>query len=321
MPYPWSAVCLAVLGGLGLTVTCMPAYLAWARRHGWGQVIREEGPKDHLSKAGTPTMGGLVLILAGLLAGLWNVTSADAWMLRFVFIGCAALGFVDDLSKVLKKRNLGLKARHKLAAQAIIGVLLGAWLVYFKGRTGISLPIVGFVGSAWLVWASALFITAGASNAVNLTDGLDGLAGSTGAAALLGYTAVLAGIGMPELAVCAAGLAGACLGFLWFNSYPARVFMGDTGSLGLGGALAALALLSGTEWLLAIIGGVFVMEALSVIIQVTYFKLTGGKRVFRMSPIHHHFELGGLHEVQVTSRLALMGVMLAICGIICYFGV
>jgi phospho-N-acetylmuramoyl-pentapeptide-transferase len=155
-------------------------------------------------------------------------------------------------------------------------------------------------------------------NAVNLTDGLDGLAGGTSAVALLAFAAVSAASGHPDLAVAAVGLAGACLGFLWFNCFPARVFMGDTGSLGLGAALAALALLTGTEFLLVLIGGVFVAEAASVILQVAWFKSTGGRRILRMSPLHHHFELGGLHEVQVTVRFILVGLIVA--GLLAHLG-
>lgn len=319
--FPWESMCLAGLTGLGLTVVGMPAFLGWAQGHGWGQRIRGEGPKDHLSKSGTPTMGGLVLITAGLAASFWaGGHSWDMLVFRLVVVLCAILGMVDDLSKILHNQSLGLKARHKLLAQGLLGLALGAWLCLTRENLGVSIPLVGFVGGAWIVWVTSVLVTAGAVNAVNLTDGLDGLAGSTCASSLLAFALVCCGSNDPGLGVAATGFAGACLGFLWHNSYPARVFMGDTGSLGLGGALAALALLTGNEFLLVLIGGVFVMEALSVIIQVTYFKLTGGKRIFRMSPIHHHFELRGMHEVQVTARFALISLMLAIVGCLVFFG-
>ncbi|MBQ7567567.1 phospho-N-acetylmuramoyl-pentapeptide-transferase [bacterium] len=318
----WHLMALAVFTGIGLAGAGMPAYLRWAKGHGWGQVVREEGPQKHISKSGTPTMGGLVLILSGLLASFWwPVAGVDMWIFRLVVLAGAALGFVDDISKVLKHRNLGLKARHKLAVQAFIGLLLGGYIIAVRQPLGVFVPWVGFVGGAWAVMAVTLFVTAGSINAVNLTDGLDGLAAGTCIPALLAMSYICASSGHPELAVGACGLVGACIGFLWFNAYPARVFMGDTGSLSLGAALACMAILSGSELWLALIGGVFVAETLSVIIQVAYFKATSGKRVFRMTPIHHHFELGGLHEVQVTARFTVCGVLLALFAVLLYSGV
>ena len=318
---PWREAACAGLMGLGLALAAMPAYLAWARTRGWGQVIRSEGPQAHHLKAGTPTMGGLVLVAAGLLAGLWwRQPSWDLLVFRLVVALGAALGLLDDLKKVLKNRNLGLRARDKLAAQVLLAVGLAAFLVSTRPDPGVTLPLVGFVAGAWLVWLLAVLVTAGTMNGVNLTDGLDGLAGGTCAVALLAYACVAGASGHPDLAVAAAGMAGACLGFLWFNCFPARVFMGDTGSLGLGAALAALALLTRTEFLLVLIGGVFVAEALSVVLQVAWFKSTGGRRIFRMSPLHHHFELGGLHEVQVTSRFILVGIALATAGVLLALG-
>ncbi len=322
MMQSWQVMGLAVLTGMGLTLTGMPAYLHWAKGHGWGQIVREEGPQKHLSKAGTPTMGGLVLILSGLLASFWwTEFSWEMWLFRLMVVIGAALGFVDDISKVLKRKNLGLRARDKLLVQGLMGLGLGAYLVFTREPLGVSFPVIGFVAGAWIVWVLTLLVTAGAINAVNLTDGLDGLAAGTSVSALLAMAFICASSGHTGLAVGACGLVGACLGFLWFNSYPARVFMGDTGSLSLGAALAALALLSGSEMWLLLIGGVFVMETLSVMIQVTYFKATGGKRVFRMSPIHHHFELGGLHEVQVTARFCVVGAILALVAVLMYSGV
>ena len=313
---PWRTVGLAAMTGLGLAWASMPIFLGWARTHGWGQEIREEGPKAHLSKAGTPTMGGLVLIIAGLLASFWAGHTLDLWVFRMTVAACAVLGMVDDLRKLMKHRSLGLKARHKMAALAGLGLLLWGYLLLTREQVGVDVPYFGWVSGAGILLVTTLLLTSGTVNAVNLTDGLDGLAGGTGAVALLAYAAVAAITGHTELCIAAAAMAGACLGFLWFNFYPARVFMGDTGSLALGGALAALALLTGTEFLLVVIGGIFVIEALSVIIQVSYFKLTGGKRVFRMSPIHHHFELGGLHEVQVTGRLVVVSIILALTALI-----
>ena len=319
--WPFNLLGLAALSGLGLALVSMPIFLKWAKGHGWGQEVREEGPKAHLSKAGTPTMGGVVLILAGLLASFWAPNCVEVWVFRFVTLFCASLGAVDDLSKLMKHRSLGLKARHKMAALGILSLLLFVYLFFSRESAGIVLPHWGLVGGVWLMFVITLLLTCGTVNSVNLTDGLDGLAGGTCLVALLAY-GVVAGVGGHiGLSVAAVAMAGACVGFLWYNVYPARVFMGDTGSLGLGGALASLALLTESEYLLIIIGGIFVMEALSVIIQVSYFKLTGGKRVFRMSPIHHHFELGGLHEVQVTSRFIIISIILALVGVMFHLGI
>ncbi len=318
---PWlHSVGLAILTGLGLALVSMPIFLRWAKGHGWGQEVREEGPKAHLSKAGTPTMGGIVLILAGLIASFWAPNTLDLWIFRFTVMVCAGLGMVDDLSKLMKHRSLGLKARHKMAVLLVLGLILFGYLAFTRQNFGVNVPLVGFVGSAWAVLAVTLLLTSGTVNAVNLTDGLDGLAGGTCTAALLAYAIIAAHTGHIELCVASAAMAGACVGFLWYNVFPARVFMGDTGSLALGGALAALALLTGTEFLLVLVGGIFVIEALSVIMQVSYFKLTHGKRIFKMSPIHHHFELSGLHEVQVTARFTIISVILALLGVLYCLG-
>lgn len=318
----WQIMALAAFTGIGLAGLGMPVYLRWAKSHGVGQCVREEGPQAHLSKAGTPTMGGLVLIVSGLLASFWWPTaSAELWIFRLVVVAGVALGFVDDIRKVLKHQSLGLKARHKLLIQLFIGVMLALYLTATRQPLGVEIPCVGFLGGAWLVWVIALLTTAGSINAVNLTDGLDGLAAGTSIPALLAMAYFCSAAGHPELAVGACGLAGACVGFLWHNAYPARVFMGDTGSLSLGAALAVLALLSGSEIWLVLVGGVFVMETLSVMIQVGYFKLTKGKRVFRMAPIHHHFELGGMHEVQVTMRLVVIGTLLALLAVLLHCGI
>ncbi len=318
---PWlHSVGLAILTGLGLALVSMPIFLRWAKGHGWGQEVREEGPKAHLSKAGTPTMGGIILVLAGLIASFWAPNTLDIWIFRFTVIVCAGLGMVDDLSKLMKHRSLGLKARHKMAVLLVLGLILFGYLAATRQNFGVNVPLIGFVGSSWAVLAITLLLTSGTVNAVNLTDGLDGLAGGTCTAALLAYAAIAAHTGHTELCIASAAMAGACIGFLWYNVFPARVFMGDTGSLALGGALAALALLTGTEFLLVLVGGIFVIEALSVIMQVSYFKLTNGKRIFKMSPIHHHFELSGLHEVQVTARFTIISVILALLGVLYCLG-
>ncbi len=287
----------------GLTLVSMPLYLSYAKRLGWGQEIRPEGPREHQLKKGTPTMGGLVLLFAAFCGSLWGPVTPEWGALWGVIWGCALLGMVDDLTSIFKKRNLGLKARHKLLVQGTVGMGLGiflAWYDYFQPTSTINVGYTLFL---------SVLVVVSTTNAVNLTDGLDGLAAGTVFFALLGL-AFMDWYQGGGLLVSVLALAAACLGFLWYNCYPAAVFMGDTGSLGLGGALAALALLEGKEFWLLLLGGVFVMEALSVIIQVIYFKVTGGKRVFRMSPLHHHFVLGGMHEVKVTVRFCLVSLVL-----------
>lgn len=307
--------------GAGLTALGMPAFLLGMRRLGWGQQIREEGPEDHKSKSGTPTMGGGLFVPAGLLASFWAAHwSGDLFALWVLTLGCWLLGLTDDLTKVLRNRNLGLKARHKLFIQTSLSLAMGVYLACRMEVPGIELPFYGFLpGLPWLLLLTWLVVS-GTTNAVNLTDGQDGLAAGTVLAALLAYGLICLAGGHPELATAALGMAGATLAFLWFNCYPARIFMGDTGSLGLGGLLAGLALLTNTSFLLILIGGVFVLEAVSVILQVSYFKLTRGKRIFRMSPIHHHFCLGGMHEVQVTLRFWIVSIFLALCGLYLHFG-
>ncbi|MGE0493552.1 MAG: phospho-N-acetylmuramoyl-pentapeptide-transferase [Vulcanimicrobiota bacterium] len=320
MSLPVAKFATAGLAGLGFTLCAMPIFLAYMRRLGWGQEIRPEGPADHQSKAGTPTMGGGVLIpaamLASLCAGLYSLDLAFFW---FITLGCFLLGLVDDMTAITKKRNLGLKARHKLIIQGSLGLMTGLYLVLSRDNPGFWFPGLGRIEGWGWVMALALVVLTSSTNAVNLTDGLDGLAAGTVTSAMLAYGVICAHRGQVELATAALALVGALLGFLWFNCYPAKLFMGDTGSLGLGGALALLALLSDTPFLLMVIGGVFVAEAVSVILQVTYFKTTGGKRIFRMSPLHHHFSLGGLHEVQVTTRFWLVGALLGLLGVYLYF--
>jgi len=294
-----------------------PPFIRAMQRLRWGQEIRPEGPEDHLSKKGTPTMGGAVLLgcFISVLIWTWPPQPPLLVLLAYTLVN-GLVGFLDDFTQVAKKRSLGLKARQKLVLQLVLGAAL-AWYVINLGPVPgdrVWLPCLGWVTAPALKWALALLVTVGACNAVNLTDGLDGLAGGTAALACLAYIPVCYLAGQPQLAVAAATLAGACVGFLWFNCFPARVFMGDTGALALGSALAALALLTGTEVLLVVVGGVFVVEALSVMLQVSYFKLTGGRRIFRMSPIHHHFCKLGLHEVQVTTRLWIVAALLAAIG-------
>lgn len=315
-----------------------------------GQTIREEGVQEHKKKAGIPTMGGLIILIPFLLTTLlWARWHPAVGIVLFCTMAMALLGATDDLTKVIKARSLGLTPRQKLAAQILTGFItayaIKTWLgtncelpvpltagggSLMLSSTFIQLPWLGTFDLGLLYLPFVALVVVGASNAVNLTDGLDGLAGSVTLTVLIpllvialvsGTPGLARGIGTAyipgsaELAILAAALFGGCLGFLWYNANPAQVFMGDTGSLALGGAVAALAACTRTEVLLALIGGVYVAEALSVIIQVSYFKYTGGKRVFRMSPIHHHFELCGWAEQKVVARFTIVSLLLGLAGL------
>ena len=284
----------------------------------FGQAIREEGPQSHQAKSGTPTMGGMMIILGLVLSTLVFANHTVEIMLAvFVVLGHFALGFLDDYIKVVRKHNEGLKPRQKLLGQIIMAALVAA----FGGLpTDLWVPFAGSIDLGYGFYALLFFVMVGATNAVNLTDGLDGLASGTVAVAAFFYMLVCCAMGKTDLAILCASTIGACLSFLKFNYHPAKIFMGDTGSLALGGVMAALGILTHTEILLAVIGFVFVCEALSVMIQVTSFKTTG-KRVFLMSPIHHHFELKGWSEVRVVWTFWAVGVIAGALGLaLCIFG-
>lgn len=281
------------------------------------QSIREEGPQAHLAKAGTPTMGGLFMMLALVLTiCIVPPYSVTLWMLLFLTLGHGLLGFSDDFIKAVKRRNLGLTAKQKLAGQVVLAVLFCyISTTYAALPTTLWIPLVDItvdLGVAYYILA--LFIIIGTTNAVNLTDGLDGLA--TGISAIAGAAYAVVGLLVGSLSVTFFGIivSGVCLGFLYFNANPAKVFMGDTGSLALGGAFAGMAIATKTEILLVIIGFVFVVEALSVILQVASFK-TRGVRIFRMSPIHHHFELGGWSERKVVYVFWAVSLVTSLLGI------
>lgn len=307
--------CAAILS-LGLTIFAIPGFIRWVQSRGWGQQIRPEGPADHQVKAGTPTMGGAVFVLASFVATwVFAEPNLELSVLWLVILGGFAIGLLDDLTGLMKGRNLGLKARQKLVLQGLLGLAPAAYLVWGRGVDSVPLPGgIELVGAWWVLAIGTLAVVA-TTNAVNLADGMDGLA-SGAALPVLAFFAV-AGVCQDQLSVTISALAigGALLGFLWFNCFPAKIFMGDTGSLALGGGVAAMALLLGRPIMLVLIGGLFVAEALSVIIQVSYFKATGGKRVFKMSPLHHHFALSGMHEVQVVIRFWLVSTFFCLTGL------
>ena len=303
----------------GVVIVLAPICIPILHKLKFGQSIREEGPKSHQKKSGTPTMGGIFLI-AGILAATvimaqWNM---EIFLALFILLGHFILGFIDDYIKVVRKHNQGLLARYKLAGQIIIVVvttLLARALMTDFSPT-IWLPIIDTTLDAGILYLPFMFfVMVGASNAVNLTDGLDGLASGCMAIAASCYAVICLMTGHDELAIFCAAIVGACIGFLKFNFHPAKVFMGDTGSLALGGAFAAVGILTHTEILLAVVGLVFVCEALSVILQVISFQTTG-KRIFRMSPLHHHFELGGWSELKVVFVFWTVGLICGVLGLL-----
>jgi phospho-N-acetylmuramoyl-pentapeptide-transferase len=308
-----------VIGGSASLLICMflgPRFIEYLRLKEFGQQIREEGPAGHHGKAGTPTMGGLAVFLAVCVPFLiLSEYRAASLAVLGTALAMAALGFADDITKLRKRRSLGVSGRTKLVVQALTAIAL--WLVvteYVEFRETLNLRVFDASIDLGLAYPILIFLVlAGATNGVNLTDGLDGLAAGCSAIVFLAYTAMtFITTGQEDLALLSACLVGACVGFLWFNSFPASVFMGDTGSLGLGGAIAALAVMTKTELLLIMIGGIFVIEALSVAIQVFSFQRFR-KRVFLMAPIHHHFELAGWSETKIILRFWIVA---AICGAI-----
>ena len=340
-------------GGLSLIISLLGTRYAirLLAAKGYGQEIRDDGPTSHHTKRGTPTMGGIVIITASVfgyfLAKLitQDVPTASALLLLFLFVGLGLVGFLDDFIKIYKQRNLGLRSKAKMIGQTLIAVAFGIlallpWLEDDRGQTPASrhlsfirdieswtLPTVVVIALIWV-------IVTGFSNAVNLTDGLDGLAAGASIFVFGAYTLVniwqnnqwcgqsditygrCYEVRDPlDLAIVAAAITGACFGFLWWNASPAQIFMGDTGSLALGGGLAGLAILTRTEILLAIIGGLFVVETLSVMLQVGYFKATKGKRIFRMAPLHHHFEMVGWEQVTVVIRFWIITGLAVAAGL------
>ena len=300
-----------------------------------GQQIRDDGPQSHLTKKGTPTMGGVLIIFAVVVSTvLWaNLSINYVWLILLVTVGYGLIGFIDDYSKLAGKSSKGIPGKVRLVAEIIIALFIGV-VLYLKPGFNLQITVPFFktilpdLGWGYILFAT--FIIVGAANAVNLTDGLDGLAIGpavicfatyilfayfAGNVKVASYLRVAHITGAGELAVFCGALVGAGLGFLWFNSYPAEIFMGDVGSLSLGGALGTVAIITKQEILLAIVGGIFVVETFSVIFQVGYFKLTGGKRILRMAPLHHHFELKGWAEPKVIVRFWIISILLALMAI------
>ncbi len=323
----------ALMTALILGLIIGPRFIAMLRvRQGKGQPIREDGPQTHLAKRGTPTMGGLMILVAlAVSMVLWmDLTSPLVWACIAVTLGFGAIGFLDDYDKVKKRTHAGVPGRVRLALEFVVAGI-ASWLLVSQIDTNLYVPFFSghYIPLGPFYYVFAAFVIVGAGNAVNLTDGLDGLATmpvviAAGTFAIIAYLAGRADfsayLGIPhvpragELAILCAGIMGACLAFLWFNAPPAAVFMGDTGSLALGGALGAIAVAAHHEIVLGIVGGLFVAEALSVIIQVAVYKRTG-KRVFKMAPIHHHFEQLGWKEPTVVIRFWIVSIVLALIGL------
>jgi phospho-N-acetylmuramoyl-pentapeptide-transferase len=313
-------VLIAGTASLLMCVFLAPKFIEFLRAREFGQQIREEGPQEHHAKAGTPTMGGIIIFTAVAVPFLL-LTDWD-WRAVGVFgvaLACALLGFADDYTKLAKRRSLGLRGRTKLVVTMLIAI--GLWLAATEGAGlagTVNLRIVDASIDLGILYPLFIYlVVAGTTSAVNLTDGLDGLAAGCTAIVLLAYIGITFTTGQADLALVAGCLVGACVGFLWFNSFPASIFMGDTGSLGLGGAVAAMAVMTKTEVLLIILGGIFVIEALSVLIQVFSFQ-TFRKRVFLMAPIHHHFELQAWSETKIILRFWIVASVCAAIGFTLY---
>jgi phospho-N-acetylmuramoyl-pentapeptide-transferase len=325
-----------MLRAMGASVMAMvlvlvigPAFIRWLRMNEFGQRIREEGPQAHKTKEGTPTMGGVLIWFAVLVSFIaFSRFSVASLTVLVAALGNALIGFADDWIKIVRRRSLGLSARYKLLLQLLLSLLVGFIALHYVGLdTRVDVPFsewrleLGTVG-----FYALIFLTmAGFSNAVNLTDGLDGLAAGTSAIVLVALAGIAFVIGrnandpgITDLMVVAGCAGGACLGFLWYNTFPADVFMGDTGSLGLGGAVAGLAVLTRTEFVLLIIGGLFVIEAASVVAQVVAFKLFH-RRVLLMAPLHHHFELKAWSETKIIVRFWIIAAIFAGAGFAAYY--
>ena len=330
--YPTFLVFVAIVVAIAVTMVLMPAWIKFLKSSHIGQQVRADGPESHLVKQGTPTMGGVIMLISVILTALvvgHPTPETFALLIATVLTGC--LGLIDDAEKVVKERSLGLTPKAKLVGQFVIATVFGLVAVNVMGiAPTVEIPFVytfdlgvltTHFGSVEVPWLYILFVDIllmGMCNAVNLTDGLDGLAAGTVMIVMIVMAAIAYRSDMLDSAIFAAALAGACVGFLWFNSFPADIFMGDTGSLALGMALGCLAVFTKSEFIVLVIGGLFVAEALSVMIQVFYYKKTH-KRIFLMAPLHHHFEKKGWTETKVVVRFWIVSGVLAALGFAVYF--
>ena len=324
-----------IAAGVALVVSIAigPRFIEFLRRNEFGQHIREEGPKHHIAKQGTPTMGG-VLILFAATVGFLPVSHyrLQALTVLFTALACGAIGFLDDFIKLTHRRSLGLSGRWKLILLAVVTAVVGVVAHHLRLRTGVYIPVIDVTVPLSYAWYPFLFlIIGGASNGTNLADGADGLLAGTAIVALFTFTAMNVvsyirsghhpadrNVTKLDLAIVGAALIGAAIGFLWFNAFPAEMQMGDTGSMAFGGALAAFAIMMKVEVLLLLLGGIFVIEALSVMIQVFSFKRFG-RRVFLMAPIHHHFEMKAWSETKIMVRFWIVAGLLCAAGFALYY--
>ncbi|PIU27596.1 phospho-N-acetylmuramoyl-pentapeptide-transferase [Candidatus Aquicultor secundus] len=335
--YPTYQIFLTAVLALVITAVLTPIWIKLLRREGIGQVVRIDGPQKHLTKSGTPTMGGVVILFTVAIVYLLTASvSMRGLVALMALFGCGLVGFIDDYRKVVKARSLGLKARSKIIWQLVIAILVGLVAVNFANlATTVQIPLTHLViplGSPAfkfsimhkaivvpILYITLVFIIMTATtNTVNLTDGLDGLAAGTVTISMLAYAGIAFRQNRLDLAIICAAVGGAAIGFLWFNSYPASIFMGDTGSLGLGGVIAIMAILTKTELLLVLIGGIYVIEGLSVIGQIVSYRWFK-RRILKMAPIHHHFEMQGWSETQIMMRFWIISGIFAGIGFGIYF--
>ncbi len=318
-----------IIIGFAITLILGPLVIPYLKRLKVGQTIREEGPQSHLSKSGTPTIGGIIIILSILITSLTSgVMNTDLMVALLATVAFGVIGFIDDFIKVVLKRSLGLRAYQKIILQVIVAIILAIYqsnvsatgtrilIPFIQGSLNIgNFVIPQYLDLGILYIPFIVFVVVGTVNSVNLTDGLDGLAAGVTLIVAAFFSLIALNWGQPSLAIFAGAVTGACLGFLRFNSHPAQVFMGDTGSLALGGAIATVAILMNVALIIPIVGGIYFAESLSVIIQVASYKLTG-KRIFKMSPLHHHYELSGWPETKVVIVFWIVTVILCLVGIV-----
>jgi phospho-N-acetylmuramoyl-pentapeptide-transferase len=323
MRYPTYEIFVTAFLSLALSTILAPVWINFLRSKNIGEEVRIDGPLEHLLKQGTPTMGGVLILFAFTISFLLraeiNLSNLSTVAL-VTTLSCGLLGFADDYSKIAKERSLGLRARTKFFWQFVISLVIG-WMAinYSHVPTTLQIPLTNYAIDLGVGYYLLVFlIIASTTNGVNLTDGLDGLAVGTVAVVMLAYAGIAFKLGYLDLAIFAAAIGGSCIGFLWYNSFPAEIFMGDTGALGLGGAIAALAILTKTEILLILIGGIYVLETLSVIAQVVSYRFFG-HRVLNMAPIHHHFELLGWSETKVMIRFWVIAGVFAAAGFAIFF--